>query len=155
MKREVPQGISDLAGLRWILSWCRGRDSNPHRNSHYHLKIACLPIPPPRRGAFCTPKPNRLQVFFGSGEEISAKIFPRAGVSASQASLNLASDPLWRNPVQYITKPVGSHEEFPCWRPGLSRAFSARPEAIRHEKQRVPAMFRRKTWPSAPLRRRG
>ena len=28
--------------------WCRGRESNPHGGCHYHLKIACLPIPPPR-----------------------------------------------------------------------------------------------------------
>ena len=29
--------------------WCRGRDSNPHSIRHYHLKIACLPVPPPRQ----------------------------------------------------------------------------------------------------------
>ena len=32
----------NLNGLYRTSIWCRGRDSNPHRNSHYHLKIACL-----------------------------------------------------------------------------------------------------------------
>lgn len=35
-----------------ISCWCRGRESNPHGGCHYHLKIACLPIPPPER-LFC------------------------------------------------------------------------------------------------------
>jgi hypothetical protein len=30
------------------LLWCRGRDSNSHSFRHYPLKIACLPISPPR-----------------------------------------------------------------------------------------------------------
>ena len=35
---------------RGRVRWCRGRDSNAHgREAHYPLKIACLPIPPPRR----------------------------------------------------------------------------------------------------------
>ena len=32
-----------------LQNWCRGRDSNPHSYCHYPLKIACLPVPPPRR----------------------------------------------------------------------------------------------------------
>lgn len=28
--------------------WCRRRESNSHSFRHYHLKIACLPIPPRR-----------------------------------------------------------------------------------------------------------
>lgn len=44
--------------------WCRGRDSNPHRNSHYHLKIACLPIPPPRREKRYMQNRDGLQAFF-------------------------------------------------------------------------------------------
>lgn len=27
--------------------WCSGGDSNPHTLRHKHLKLACLPIPPP------------------------------------------------------------------------------------------------------------
>lgn len=44
--------------------WCRGRDSNPHRNSHYHLKIACLPIPPPRREKRYMQNRGGWQAFF-------------------------------------------------------------------------------------------
>lgn len=35
-----------------LLNWCRGRDSNPHTLEHYPLKIACLPIPPPRQNSY-------------------------------------------------------------------------------------------------------
>jgi hypothetical protein len=32
---------------RWISRrWCPRRDSNSHDFRHYHLKVACLPIPP-------------------------------------------------------------------------------------------------------------
>ncbi len=46
--------LSDF-GLLWTILdflWCRGRDSNPHSNCHYPLKIACLPVPPPRHELF-------------------------------------------------------------------------------------------------------
>ena len=42
-----------------LQNWCRGRDSNPHSYCHYPLKIACLPVPPPRRQ-------KAWQVFFQS-----------------------------------------------------------------------------------------
>ena len=29
------------------LHWYPRRDLNPHAVTHYHLKVACLPIPPP------------------------------------------------------------------------------------------------------------
>ena len=50
-KAESPPGYwpCGLFELLWKSLWCRGRDSNPHENSHYPLKIACLPVPPPRR----------------------------------------------------------------------------------------------------------
>ena len=47
-KSEVPQGFLGFAGLYEAYRWCRGRDSNPHALAHYPLKIACLPVPPPR-----------------------------------------------------------------------------------------------------------
>lgn len=28
-------------------AWCGRGDLNPHARKHYHLKVACLPIPPP------------------------------------------------------------------------------------------------------------
>ena len=30
-----------------VKSWCGRGDLNPHARRHYHLKVACLPIPPP------------------------------------------------------------------------------------------------------------
>ena len=45
-------------------NWCRGRDSNPHSNCHYPLKIACLPVPPPRRQKALYAKPRRLASLF-------------------------------------------------------------------------------------------
>lgn len=40
-------GESQSVGLRDIL--CSKGDSNPHTLRHYHLKVACLPIPPSER----------------------------------------------------------------------------------------------------------
>lgn len=54
----------NLNGLYRTSIWCRGRDSNPHRNSHYHLKIACLPIPPPRREKRYMQNRGGWQAFF-------------------------------------------------------------------------------------------
>lgn len=48
-KIRLAIGLADFCELLWKSLWCRGRDSNPHENSHYPLKIACLPVPPPRR----------------------------------------------------------------------------------------------------------
>ena len=45
-------------------NWCRGRDSNPHSYCHYPLKIACLPVPPPRRRDALYAKPRRLASLF-------------------------------------------------------------------------------------------
>lgn len=67
--------------------WCRGRDSNPHRNSHYHLKIACLPIPPPRREKRYMQNRGGWQAFFCDSVKffrLSAwgpGLFPCAGVT--------------------------------------------------------------------------
>ncbi len=33
--------------LNWYSAWCGRGDLNPHARRHYHLKVACLPIPPP------------------------------------------------------------------------------------------------------------
>ena len=48
----------------YLLNWCRGRDSNPHSNCHYPLKIACLPVPPPRRQKRFYAKSRSLASFF-------------------------------------------------------------------------------------------
>ena len=42
-------GTRTRTAIATIADWCRGRDSNPHSYCHYPLKIACLPVPPPRR----------------------------------------------------------------------------------------------------------
>ena len=47
-----------------LQNWCRGRDSNPHSYCHYPLKIACLPVPPPRRRDALYAKPRRLASLF-------------------------------------------------------------------------------------------
>ena len=44
--------------------WCPGGDSNSHAIRRYHLKIVCLPIPPPGHSCFCIKKPRPWQVFF-------------------------------------------------------------------------------------------
>ncbi len=47
-----------------LQNWCRGRDSNPHSYCHYPLKIACLPVPPPRRQKALYAKLRRLASLF-------------------------------------------------------------------------------------------
>lgn len=44
--------------------WCPGGDSNSHAIRRYHLKIVCLPIPPPGHSCFCMAKPMPWQAFF-------------------------------------------------------------------------------------------
>ena len=63
-KSKARQGVVNLNGFYRTSIWCRGRDSNPHRNSHYHLKIACLPIPPPRREKRYMQNRGGWQAFF-------------------------------------------------------------------------------------------
>ena len=48
----------------FVLYWCPGGDSNSHAIRRYHLKIVCLPIPPPGHSCFCIKKPRPWQVFF-------------------------------------------------------------------------------------------
>ena len=51
--------------LRLLLAdWCPGGDSNSHAIRRYHLKIVCLPIPPPGHSCFCIRKTPTWQVFF-------------------------------------------------------------------------------------------
>lgn len=86
-KSKARQGIVNLNGLYRTSMWCRGRDSNPHRNSHYHLKIACLPIPPPRREKRYMQNRGGWQAFFCDSVKffrLSAwgpGLFPCAGVT--------------------------------------------------------------------------
>ncbi len=47
-----------------IFNWCPGGDSNSHAIRRYHLKIVCLPIPPPGHSCFCIRKTPTWQVFF-------------------------------------------------------------------------------------------
>ncbi len=47
-----------------MFNWCPGGDSNSHAIRRYHLKIVCLPIPPPGHSCFCIKKPRPWQVFF-------------------------------------------------------------------------------------------
>ncbi len=42
-----------------LIFWCRGRDSNPHAFRHKLLKLACLPISPPRH--MCPRQDSNLQ----------------------------------------------------------------------------------------------
>ena len=48
----------------FVLYWCPGGDSNSHAIRRYHLKIVCLPIPPPGHSCFCIRKTPTWQVFF-------------------------------------------------------------------------------------------
>ncbi len=75
--------LSDLAGLaarppsgsrrkrasallsKLVLSyWCPGGDSNSHAIQRYHLKIVCLPIPPPGHRCSSIEKVALWQAFF-------------------------------------------------------------------------------------------
>ena len=39
----------------YSITWCGGGDSNPQGLRHHHLKMACLPIPPPpQQGRYFT-----------------------------------------------------------------------------------------------------
>ena len=63
-------------------NWCRGRDSNPHSYCHYPLKIACLPVPPPRRQKALYAKPRRLASLFSAFFPFRPRLFRlRAGAS--------------------------------------------------------------------------
>ena len=45
---SIPQQhIHCIHQTYWLLSLVRKGDLNPHAPKHYHLKVACLPIPPP------------------------------------------------------------------------------------------------------------
>ena len=63
-KIRLAIGLADFCELLWKSLWCRGRDSNPHENPHYPLKIACLPVPPPRREKMYYCKLKCLASFF-------------------------------------------------------------------------------------------
>ena len=47
-----------------MFNWCPGGDSNSHAIRRYHLKIVCLPIPPPGHSCFCIRNTPAWQVFF-------------------------------------------------------------------------------------------
>ena len=65
-----------------LQNWCRGRDSNPHSYCHYPLKIACLPVPPPRRQKALYAKLRRLASLFSELFPFRPRLFrPRAGAS--------------------------------------------------------------------------
>ena len=65
-----------------LQNWCRGRDSNPHSYCHYPLKIACLPVPPPRRQKVLYAKLRRLASLFSELFPFRPRLFrPRAGAS--------------------------------------------------------------------------
>ena len=51
-------GLPACFGMLRNCCWCLGRDSNSHGLRHYPLKIACLPISPPRH-CIRTPKKSR------------------------------------------------------------------------------------------------
>ena len=91
----------NLNGRYRTSMWCRGRDSNPHRNSHYHLKIACLPIPPPRREKRYMQNRGGWQAFFCDSVKffrLSAwgpGLFPCAGVTDGSSGEELHSL-LWK-----------------------------------------------------------
>src|SRR5690554_8057409 len=69
-----------------FMSWCRRRDSNSHSFRHYPLKIACLPIPPRRRG-----KTNILAHIFAR-IQVRRKIYSALDSAASPAAGAAASD---------------------------------------------------------------
>ena len=47
-----------------LSNWCPGGDSNSHAIQRYHLKIVCLPIPPPGHRCSSIEKPSLWQAFF-------------------------------------------------------------------------------------------
>ena len=47
-----------------MFNWCPGGDSNSHAIRRYHLKIVCLPIPPPGHSCFSIKKDGLWQAFF-------------------------------------------------------------------------------------------
>lgn len=92
-KTENPRNHLVLHGflycirLLWIVRWCRRRDLNSHDFRHYPLKIACLPIPPPRREKRYMQNRGGWQAFFCDSVKffrLSAwgpGLFPCAGVT--------------------------------------------------------------------------
>ena len=76
------KGFSLLTEAIVFQNWCRGRDSNPHSYCHYPLKIACLPVPPPRRQKALYAKPRRLASLFSAFFPFRPRLFRlRAGAS--------------------------------------------------------------------------
>ena len=83
--------------------WCPGGDSNSHAIRRYHLKIVCLPIPPPGHRCLSIKKDKLWQAFF-----CLRRFFLRAvllsgrtrrflqGVNARAAPQSLSSCPLPR-----------------------------------------------------------
>ncbi len=74
--------ISDNA---W--KWCPGKDSNLHALQHRYLKPACLPIPPPGRGAVSKDRPHACQI---------PRKFPPAG--GTMAPVQPMTDGVSQNP---------------------------------------------------------
>ena len=76
------KGLRHNATTLVLQNWCRGRDSNPHSYCHYPLKIACLPVPPPRRQKALYAKPRRLASLFSAFFPFRPRLFRlRAGAS--------------------------------------------------------------------------
>ena len=81
--------------------WCPGGDSNSHAIRRYHLKIVCLPIPPPGHSCSYRAKRRAWQAFFFipanfcilppvvgplSAAPSPLRSFPKAGLSPQPAS---------------------------------------------------------------------
>ena len=66
-------------GLQLLYSyWCPGGDSNSHAIRRYHLKIVCLPIPPPGHEVQLIEKRPRWQAFFHAFSEKNTNRFQKS-----------------------------------------------------------------------------
>ena len=63
----------------WTVGWCPEGDSNSHASWHYHLKIACLPIPPSGHRCLSIKKKARWQALFCRFSASMPSPSPRTG----------------------------------------------------------------------------
>ena len=63
-RARLRKRAADLRLRLLLADWCPGGDSNSHAIRRYHLKIVCLPIPPPGHSCSSIKNAGLWQVFF-------------------------------------------------------------------------------------------
>ena len=64
VEKDIKKELRHFCRSSFFYNWCPGGDSNSHAIQRYHLKIVCLPIPPPGHRCSSIEKPSLWQAFF-------------------------------------------------------------------------------------------